>query len=186
MCLNIWLAYLCHRYHNFHPRSFTSCFLPSAPEMVGVNCCQHIRNRQLIYKCCWYFAGTVTPSSSSTEENIIWTATVRSQMVKYKPDLLIDKSQRVNDWQSSKADTLGLQNPRSPKEEKSFFILGADAGLRGSGRHPGACADWPVPGQPRGWELTVQCQIHDLQRRPSCGTRDQAWSLKSFCIAEFY
>ena len=32
-----------------------------------------------------------------------------------------------------------------------------------------------------------QCQIHDLQRRWfSFRNRDQAWSLKSFCIAEFY
>ena len=32
-----------------------------------------------------------------------------------------------------------------------------------------------------------QCQIHDLQRRWfSFRIRDQAWSLKSFCIAEFY
>ena len=32
-----------------------------------------------------------------------------------------------------------------------------------------------------------RCQICDLQkRRFSFGTRDQAWSLKSFCVAEFY
>ena len=30
------------------------------------------------------------------------------------------------------------------------------------------------------------CQICDLQRRLSFMTRDQAWSLKSFCVAEFY
>ena len=30
------------------------------------------------------------------------------------------------------------------------------------------------------------CQIHDFQRRFSFGSRDQAWSLKSFCVAEFY
>ena len=30
------------------------------------------------------------------------------------------------------------------------------------------------------------CLICDLQRRFSFGTRDQAWSLKSFCVAEFY
>ena len=30
------------------------------------------------------------------------------------------------------------------------------------------------------------CPICDLRRRFSFGTRDQAWSLKSFCIAEFY
>jgi len=30
------------------------------------------------------------------------------------------------------------------------------------------------------------CWIHDLWRRFSFGTRDQAWSLKSFCAAEFY
>ena len=30
-------------------------------------------------------------------------------------------------------------------------------------------------------------QIRDLQRRKfSLGTRDQAWSLKNFCVAEFY
>ena len=41
-----------------------------------------------------------------------------------------------------------------------------------------------------GWpELTSYsewCQIRDLRRRFSFGTRDQAWSLKSFCEAEFY
>ena len=31
-----------------------------------------------------------------------------------------------------------------------------------------------------------QCQIHDLQRRLSFGTTDQAWSLKSFYVAGFY
>ena len=32
-----------------------------------------------------------------------------------------------------------------------------------------------------------QCQIGDLwRRRFGFGTRDQAWSLKSFCVAEFY
>ena len=31
----------------------------------------------------------------------------------------------------------------------------------------------------RGW-------IRDLWRRFSFGTRDQPWSLKSFCVAEFY
>ena len=129
-CLQGLLSSSAHKqflgsHHNLHPRSFTSCFLPSTPEVVGVDCLQHLRNRQPIYKCCWYFAGTATPSSSSTEENIMWTAIVRSQMVKYNPDLLIDKSQRVNDWQSSKADTLGLQNPRSPKEEMSFFHPGS-------------------------------------------------------------
>ena len=31
----------------------------------------------------------------------------------------------------------------------------------------------------------VRCWIHDLQRF-SFGTRDQAWSLKTFCVAEFY
>ena len=32
-----------------------------------------------------------------------------------------------------------------------------------------------------------RCPIRDLQRRRfSFGTRDQAWSLKSFCVAEFY
>ena len=30
------------------------------------------------------------------------------------------------------------------------------------------------------------CWILDPQRRFSFGTRDQAWSLKSFCIAEYY
>ena len=30
------------------------------------------------------------------------------------------------------------------------------------------------------------CQICDLQRRFNFRTRDQAWSLKTFCIAEFY
>ena len=30
------------------------------------------------------------------------------------------------------------------------------------------------------------CQIHDFQRRFSIGTRDQALSLKSFCVTEFY
>ena len=30
------------------------------------------------------------------------------------------------------------------------------------------------------------CWIHDLQRRFSFGNRDQAWSLKSFWVAEFY
>ena len=30
------------------------------------------------------------------------------------------------------------------------------------------------------------CRICDLWRRFSFGTRDQAWSLKSFCVAEFY
>ena len=30
-----------------------------------------------------------------------------------------------------------------------------------------------------------RCRIYDLQRRFSFGTRDQAWSLKSFCVAEF-
>ena len=30
------------------------------------------------------------------------------------------------------------------------------------------------------------CQIPDLQRSFNFGTRDQAWSLKSFCVAEFY
>ena len=52
----------------------------------------------------------------------------------------------------------------------------------------------------RGWDelessmeayalLTVYgewCRIHDLWRRFSFGTREQAWSLKSFCIARFY
>ena len=33
----------------------------------------------------------------------------------------------------------------------------------------------------------LRCQIHDLWRRGfRLGTRDQAWSLKSFCAAEFY
>ena len=31
-----------------------------------------------------------------------------------------------------------------------------------------------------------QCPILDLRRRFSFGTRDQSWSLKSFCVAEFY
>ena len=31
-----------------------------------------------------------------------------------------------------------------------------------------------------------QCRIRDLRRRFSFGSRDQAWSLKSFCVAEFY
>ena len=32
-----------------------------------------------------------------------------------------------------------------------------------------------------------QCQIHDLgSRRFNFGTRHQAWSLKSFCVAEIY
>ena len=30
------------------------------------------------------------------------------------------------------------------------------------------------------------CRIHDLQKRFSFGTRDQVWSLKRFCVAEFY
>ena len=30
-----------------------------------------------------------------------------------------------------------------------------------------------------------QCWIRDLQRRFSFGTRDQAWRLNSFCVAEF-
>jgi len=30
------------------------------------------------------------------------------------------------------------------------------------------------------------CQIPDLQRSFNFGTRNQAWSLKSFCVAEFY
>ena len=30
------------------------------------------------------------------------------------------------------------------------------------------------------------CRICDLQRRFSFGARDQSWSLKSFCVAEFY
>ena len=30
------------------------------------------------------------------------------------------------------------------------------------------------------------CQIRDLQRRFSFGTSDQAWSLKSFYVAEFH
>jgi len=42
------------------------------------------------------------------------------------------------------------------------------------------------PGQ---WTVVVaygeRCQIRDLQRF-SFGTRDQAWSPKSFCVAEFY
>ena len=43
------------------------------------------------------------------------------------------------------------------------------------------------------WELGksviaygVPCWIHNLQRRFSFSTRDQAWSLKSFCVGEFY
>ena len=31
-----------------------------------------------------------------------------------------------------------------------------------------------------------QCPIRDLRRRFNFGTREQAWSLKSFCVAEFY
>ena len=31
-----------------------------------------------------------------------------------------------------------------------------------------------------------RCQICDLWRRFSFRTRDQAWSLKNFCVAEFY
>ena len=30
------------------------------------------------------------------------------------------------------------------------------------------------------------CRIRDLRRRFNFGIRDQAWSLKSFCVAEFY
>ena len=30
------------------------------------------------------------------------------------------------------------------------------------------------------------CKIHDIQRRFSFGIKDQAWSLKSFCEAEFF
>ena len=30
------------------------------------------------------------------------------------------------------------------------------------------------------------CQIHDFGRRFSFQTRDQAWSLESFCVTEFY
>ena len=55
-----------------------------------------------------------------------------------------------------------------------------------------------------GWKLNIQktkimastpiplraysewCPICDLQRRLSFMTRDQAWSLKNFCVAEFY
>ena len=33
--------------------------------------------------------------------------------------------------------------------------------------------------------VNVSCRILDLKRRFSFGTRDQAWSLKSFCVAEF-
>ena len=31
-----------------------------------------------------------------------------------------------------------------------------------------------------------QCLIYDLRRRFRFGTRDQAWSFESFCVAEFY
>ena len=31
-----------------------------------------------------------------------------------------------------------------------------------------------------------RCQVRDLQRSFSFRTRNQAWSLKSFCVAEFY
>ena len=31
-----------------------------------------------------------------------------------------------------------------------------------------------------------QCRIRDVWRRFSVSTRDQAWSLKSFCVANFY
>ena len=34
--------------------------------------------------------------------------------------------------------------------------------------------------------LGEQCWIHDLQRGFSWGTRNQAWSLKRVCVAEFY
>ena len=31
-----------------------------------------------------------------------------------------------------------------------------------------------------------RCWIHDFWRRFNFGTRDQAWSFKSFCVAEFF
>ena len=48
---------------------------------------------------------------------------------------------------------------------------------------------WPEDPGPAPKVMTYgeQCRIHDLRRRRiSFGTRDQAWSLKSFCVAEFY
>ena len=48
----------------------------------------------------------------------------------------------------------------------------------------------PCPEDPRWGPKMIaygeQCKICDRWRRFSFGTRDQAWSLKSFCIAEFY
>ena len=50
-------------------------------------------------------------------------------------------------------------------------------------------------GSPKNWKESFEevviaygewCWIRDLQRRFSFRTRDQAWSLKSFCVAEFY
>ena len=51
------------------------------------------------------------------------------------------------------------------------------------------CLPFPEdPGRsPKMLAYSDRYQIHDLQRRRfSFGTRDQAWSLKSFCVAEFY
>ena len=44
---------------------------------------------------------------------------------------------------------------------------------------------WPEdPGPaPKVMAYGEQCRIHDLRRRFSFRTRDQAWSLKSFCVA---
>ena len=39
---------------------------------------------------------------------------------------------------------------------------------------------------PKYWQLTVNGVRFLIQRRFSFGTRDQAWSLKSFCVTEFY
>jgi len=48
----------------------------------------------------------------------------------------------------------------------------------------------PCPEDP-GWApkkiaYSERCQIRDLWKRFNFGTKDQAWSLKSFCVAVFY
>ena len=75
--------------------------------------------------------------------------------------------------------------------------VGDMGSVPGLGRSPGEGKDYPL--QYSGLENSMDCIVHgdviaygewcrirDVQGRFSFGTRDQALSLKSFCIAEFY
>ena len=82
-----------------------------------------------------------------------------------------------------KADRTGSQEPSWRRLRAEQVQCGEDGDLAELQGEPGLRNGWA-----RGRLVAHgdQCQIRDLWRRFSFRTRDQAWSLKSFCAAEFY